>query len=133
MKRRFIIVICFACLIIFACLVSQFTVSQIQTDNALKYEEVNKISALNISKKTLTVSQKLKLYIDSTNDTYKVTTTSISRESALLDGDTVVQEFFEELNKISEDVGLTFNVNKNDIIYKNCNGFCTYSFDYIDK
>lgn len=121
MKRRYIIVICFACLIIFACLVSQFTVSQIQTDNALKYEEVNKISPLNISKKTLTVSQKLKLYIDSTNDTYKVTTTSISRESALLDGDTVVQEFFEELNKISEDVGLTFNVNKNDIIYKNCN------------
>lgn len=36
MKRRYIIVICFACLIIFACLVSQFTVSQIQTDNALK-------------------------------------------------------------------------------------------------
>ena len=69
MKRRYIIVICFACLIIFACLVSQFTVSQIQTDNALKYEEVNKISPLNISKKTLTVSQKLKLYIDSTNDT----------------------------------------------------------------
>ena len=103
MKRRYIIVICFACLIIFACLVSQFTVSQIQTDNALKYEEVNKISPLNISKKTLTVSQKLKLYIDSTNDTYKVTTTSISRESALLDGDTVVQEFFKELNKISED------------------------------
>lgn len=124
MKRRYIIVICFACLIIFACLVSQFTVSQIQTDNALKYEEVNKISPLNISKKTLTVSQKLKLYIDSTNDTSdtsEVTTTSISRESALLDGDTVVQEFFEELNKISEDVGLTFNVNKNDIIYKNCN------------
>ena len=53
MKRRYIIVICFACLIIFACLVSQFTVSQIQTDNALKYEEVNKISPLNISKKTL--------------------------------------------------------------------------------
>ena len=49
MKRRYIIVICFACLIIFACLVSQFTVSQIQTDNALKYEEVNKISPLNLS------------------------------------------------------------------------------------
>lgn len=53
MKRRYIIVICFACLIIFACLVSQFTVSQIQTDNALKYEEVNKISPLNISKRRL--------------------------------------------------------------------------------
>lgn len=121
MKARNIIIIGLSCLVIVACLASPFAVSQFQNVSALSYSEENTISPISISKKTLTNAQKFKLYADSTNDTSAVTVTSVGRESALLDSDTIEQAFYEQMEKIDKINGLNMIYEKNSSDYKLCN------------